>query len=180
MKNPDVSDRRTPQNEPLRPALKKNFNAHKPYDCPDRQILPRPDPPAARAIRSAVRTVRRLERQDQRDLAQGFRPTLPAARAALARHRQGLPLRPGSAGARRGVRRRLPVRSAGDPLPRGAFHGRGLDRQENQGRAGRCGGTRPRQPHPPLRPGRNASRTVRLCGFPRRDGDADLRRLGLG
>ena len=30
------------------------------------------------------------------------------------------------------------------------------------------------------RPGRNASRTVRLCGFPRRDGDADLRRLGLG
>lgn len=41
-------------------------------------------------------------------------------------------------------------------------------------------GTRPRQPHPPLRPGRNASRTVRLCGFPRRDGDADLRRLGLG
>ncbi len=33
---------------------------------------------------------------------------------------------------------------------------------------------------PPLRPGRNASRTVRLCGFPRRDGDADLRRLGLG
>lgn len=35
-------------------------------------------------------------------------------------------------------------------------------------------------PHPPLRPGRNASRTVRLCGFPRRDGDADLRRLGLG
>ena len=36
------------------------------------------------------------------------------------------------------------------------------------------------QPHPPLRPGRNASRTVRLCGFPRRDGDADLRRLGLG
>ena len=34
--------------------------------------------------------------------------------------------------------------------------------------------------HPPLRPGRNASRTVRLCGFPRRDGDADLRRLGLG
>ena len=42
------------------------------------------------------------------------------------------------------------------------------------------GGTRPRQPHPPLRPGRNASRTVRLCGFPRRDGDADLRRLGLG
>ena len=29
-------------------------------------------------------------------------------------------------------------------------------------------------PHPPLRPGRNASRTVRLCGFPRRDGDADL------
>ena len=81
---------------------KKNFNAHKPYDCPDRQILPRPDPPAARAIRSAVRTVRRLEHQDQRDLAQGFRPTLPAARAALALHRQGLPLRPGSAGARRG------------------------------------------------------------------------------
>lgn len=58
------------------------------------------------------------------------------------------PFAPGARGARRGVRRRLPVRSAGDPLPRGAFHGRGLDRQENQGRTGRCGGTRPRQPHP--------------------------------
>ena len=166
MKNPDVSDRRTPQNEPLRPALKKKFNAHKPYDCPDRQILPRPDLPAARAIRSAVRTVRRLERQDQRDLAQGFRPTLPAARAALARHRQGLPLRPGSAGVRRGVRRRLPVRSAGDPLPRGAFHGRGLDRQENQGRTGRCGGTRPRQPHPPSAPGPKRFPNGTIMWFP--------------
>ena len=65
-------------------------------------------------------------------------------------------------------------------LPRGAFHGRGLDRQENQGRTGRCGGTRPRQPHPPLRPGRNASRTVRLCRFRAVTEDADLRRLGSG
>ncbi len=127
--------------------LPKNFNAHKPYDCPDRQILPRPDPPAARAIRRCTHCTPTGTRRSTSSRARISTSCTCVTCSTRSPSPRSAPS-PRERGCSTWVRRRLPVRSAGDPLPRGAFHGRGLDRQENQGRTGRCGGTRPRQPHP--------------------------------
>ena len=47
--------------------------------------------------------------------------------------RQGLHVRRRGTDSGRGVRRRIPLRAAGDPLSRGAFHGRRLHPQEDNG-----------------------------------------------
>ena len=69
-----------------------------------------------------------MERKDQRYLTQGYRPALPAPRAALARDRQSVLLLIRRTYSRRRVRRRFSRYSAGNPFPRNTIHADRFDR----------------------------------------------------
>ena len=80
-------------------------------------LFPRSHRPAKRAVRRPIRPIYGLERQDQRDLTEGYREPISASRASLAGYHRYAAFQAGFLGDGSGYGRRFSRHPLGDLIP---------------------------------------------------------------